>query len=65
MEGIAMRDATRLNPEELQPQGRGDGFIVGAIICAAIMVAVIALHGGPDLTGGRFDTGITFQASNP
>jgi hypothetical protein len=61
-----MRHATRHLPEEIgESHARGDGFIFGAILCAAVMVAILALHGGPDLLGGRFDTGIAFETQTP
>jgi hypothetical protein len=44
--------------------GRGaDLFAIGAVLCAAVIVALFALHGGPNLLGERFNMGaITLQA---
>jgi hypothetical protein len=59
-----MSNATRHVPEcELESQGRGDLFAIGAILCAAVVVAVFALHGGPNLLGDRFNSdAVTFQS---
>ena len=32
-----------------------DGFVILAVVCAAIVVAMFSLHGAPDLLGGQFD----------
>ncbi|MEJ0097249.1 MAG: hypothetical protein WDM84_04085 [Bauldia sp.] len=50
-----MRYATRNFAETAPNESSGGGFIVGAVICAAVMVAIFAFHGGVDLLGGRFD----------
>ena len=49
-----MRHAIR-NMPEVQSQSAGGGFVVGAVVCAAVIVALFAFRGGPDLLGGRFD----------
>ena len=58
-----MRHAIRQVPEEIpESHGRGDAFVVGAVALAAVMVAIFALHGGPNLLGDRFDaSAITTQ----
>ncbi len=51
-----MHNATRHIPEEIgESHSRGDGFVIGAVLCAAVMVALLALHGGPNLLGDQFD----------
>ena len=51
-----MQHAIRNLPETERQSATGGGFVVGAVVCAALMVALFAFHGGPDLLGGRFDT---------
>jgi hypothetical protein len=59
-----MRNATRnIRHEVGDAHGRSDGLIVGAVLCAALMVAILALHGGPDLLGGQFDAGLIVSPS--
>ncbi|MEJ0013519.1 MAG: hypothetical protein WDM94_13040 [Bauldia sp.] len=59
-----MRDAFSDIPHyQDEPHARGDGFIVGAVLCAAVVVALFALHGAPNLLGDRFNAdAITYQA---
>ena len=35
--------------------GPSTGFVILAVVCAAVMVAIFALHGGGGLLGDRFD----------
>jgi hypothetical protein len=43
--------------------GGRDLFAIGAVLCAAVVVALFALHGAPNLLGDRFNMGaITLQA---
>ncbi|HEY5080573.1 MAG TPA: hypothetical protein VII91_01350 [Bauldia sp.] len=57
-----MRHAIR-NIPETAPDAATGVFIVGAVLCAAVIVALFAFNGGPDLLGGRFDNGLTaFQS---
>ena len=55
-----MRHATKApsGRDRRKSHGRSDGLIVGAMLCAAVMVAILALHGGPNLLGEQFDPGI-------
>jgi hypothetical protein len=53
-----MRHAIR-NVPETAPDSAAGVFIVGAVLCAALMVALFAFNGGPDLLGGRFDSALT------
>lgn len=59
-----MRHAIRDIPHyEEERHGRGDGFVIGAVLCAAVMVALFALHGAPNLLGDRFNAdAITYQS---
>lgn len=59
-----MRHAIRDIPHyEDETQGRGDGFIIGAVLCAAVVVTLFALHGAPNLLGDRFNAdAITYQS---
>ena len=55
----AMRDATRNIPDHGEDtHGARDVFAIGAVVCAAFVVAMFALHGGPNLLGDRFDAGV-------
>jgi hypothetical protein len=55
----AMRHATRNIPDHGEDtHGARDVFAIGAVVCAAFVVAMFALHGGPNLLGDRFDTGV-------
>jgi hypothetical protein len=55
----AMRHATRNIPDHSEDtHGVRDVFAIGAVVCAAFVVAMFALHGGPNLLGDRFDTGV-------
>ncbi len=58
-----MRDAIRDIPNyEDAQQGRGDGLVIGAVLCAAVIVTLFALHGAPNLLGDRFNAdAITYQ----
>ncbi len=59
-----MQNATRhLSHHDEPAEGRHDGLVLGAIVCAAVMVALFALHGAPSLLGDRFNAdAITFQS---
>jgi hypothetical protein len=50
-----MRQAIGRTPQAVEREHGGTGFVIGAVICAALVVAIFAVHGGPDLLGGRFD----------
>jgi len=53
-----MRHATRNMPRPAEDgDGSTDGFVIGAVIFAAFMVALFALDGGGNLLGDRFDAG--------
>jgi hypothetical protein len=55
----AMRHATRNIPDHgHDTQGARDVFAIGAVVCAAFVVAMFALHGGPNLLGDRFEAGV-------
>ncbi len=58
-----MRNAIRDVPHyEDEPHGRGDGLVIGAVVCAAVIVTLFALHGAPNLLGDRFNVdAITYQ----
>lgn len=58
-----MRHAIRNIPHYQDEQhGRADGFVVGAVLCAAVVVTLFALHGAPNLLGDRFNAdAITYQ----
>jgi hypothetical protein len=54
-----MRHATRHIPDHGEnTRGARDVFAIGVIVCAAFVVAMFALHGGPNLLGDRFDAGV-------
>jgi hypothetical protein len=59
-----MRHATRNIPDHAEnSHAAKDGFAIGAVFCAAVVVALFALHGGPNLLGDRFDaSAISVQA---
>ncbi len=59
-----MRQAARDIPNYSdETHGRGDGIVIGAIVCAAVMVAIFTLHGAPGLLGDRFNAdAITYQS---
>ena len=50
-----MRHSVHQAGESGQRAGNA-GFMVGAVVSAAIMAALFALHGGPDLFAGKFPT---------
>ncbi len=50
-----MRQAIRHTYEAEPHDMAGSRFVIGAVICAALVVTLFAIHGGPDLFGGRFD----------
>jgi hypothetical protein len=62
--GEIMIDATRhLSHHDDEATGRHDGVVLGAIVCAAIVVALFTLHGMPNLLGDRFNAdAITYQS---
>ena len=35
--------------------GGHDGFVILAVVCAAVIVAMFSLHGAPNLLGSQFD----------
>jgi hypothetical protein len=54
-----MRHATRHIPDHAEDtHAARDVFAIGAVVCAAFVVAMFALHGGPNLLGDRFDAGV-------
>lgn len=54
-----MRHATRDIQDHGEETHAGrDVFAIGAVVCAAFIVAMFALHGGPNLLGDRFDMGV-------
>jgi hypothetical protein len=54
-----MRHATRHIPDDAEDtHAARDVFAIGAVVCAAFVVAMFALHGGPNLLGDRFDAGV-------
>jgi hypothetical protein len=43
----------------------GTGFVVGTVLCAAIMAALFTLHGAPDLLAGKLPALTQFDVQSP
>ena len=39
---------------ETARRDEGTSFVVGAVLCAAVVATLFTLHGGPDLLAGKF-----------
>jgi hypothetical protein len=52
-------------PRAVEREQGGSGLVIGAVVCAALLVALFAVHGGPDLLGGRFDLASAVTVPSP
>lgn len=43
----------------------GTSFVVGAVLCAAVLATLFTLHGAPDLLGGKFPALVGLSVQSP
>ena len=59
-----MHQALDRNPRIAERDGSAP-FVIGAVLCAAVVAAIFTLHGGPDLLGGKFPTVAEIGTATP
>ncbi len=59
-----MRQSVEHEHETADRDG-GSGFVIGAVLCAAVLAALFALHGGPDLLAGKLPTLAALSLPSP
>ena len=53
------------HPSEAGRRDGGTSFVVGAVLCAAVLATLFTLRGGPDLLAGKFPTLATLSVQSP